>query len=374
MSQHRYATQYFAKPRLATTIADSFISHLVATITRDINEQAVDAHTLLALTGTESLYGITKLSPVVKLIEDAVPGRLLVFFPGQYHEPRYRFLDAGGRLELSRDPDCAGQRKGTLMTTTLLNRDVFARNPVEASLQNDGVSKVDNKLALRYELETFVCEGEYEQGLLRILETYLGHLSQPTQPSAWVSGFYGSGKSHLVKILEALWRNEPFADGVKPARHCSPCAGDHGTAPPALQRGQARGRALVRRRDVVGVARPERADAPARHRLQGRGALQRLRAGALPALGAGAGLGRGDQGPRSPPPGTTRRKSSTIISSPRSSAMPSTSCRAAGQPMPRPPRSAGTRSSTAPTSRSTRWSRPCGKSCGCNQPRAGASP
>lgn len=102
------------------------------------------------------------------------------------------------------------------MTTQLLNRDVFERDPSTSSLENDGVSKVDNRTALRYELATFVCEGEYEKGLFRILDTYLGHLSQPTQPSAWVSGFYGSGKSHLVKILEALWTNTPFADSSKP--------------------------------------------------------------------------------------------------------------------------------------------------------------
>jgi hypothetical protein len=98
----------------------------------------------------------------------------------------------------------------------VLNKDVFDRNPLEQSLENDGVSKVDNVAALPYELSTFVCEGEYERGLDRILTSYLSHLSHATQPSAWVSGFYGSGKSHLVKILEALWRNEPFPDGRRP--------------------------------------------------------------------------------------------------------------------------------------------------------------
>ena len=39
----------------------------------------------------------------------------------------------------------------------------------------------------------------------RILETYLKNLEQPKQPGVWISGFYGSGKSHMVKMLRALW-------------------------------------------------------------------------------------------------------------------------------------------------------------------------
>jgi len=98
----------------------------------------------------------------------------------------------------------------------ILNRHVFDRDPTLHSLENDGVSKLSNTAALPYELATFVCEGEYQAGLDRILDTFLSHVSRTTQPSAWVSGFYGSGKSHLVKVLEALWRDEPFENGRRP--------------------------------------------------------------------------------------------------------------------------------------------------------------
>ena len=102
----------------------------------------------------------------------------------------------------------------------LLNKDVFQRDPTEFTIPNEGVTKVLNPATsqqwdvLRYELRNFVCEGEYRDGLYRILSTYLNHLSSSEQPAVWVSGFYGSGKSHLVRVLEYLWRNVVFPDGV----------------------------------------------------------------------------------------------------------------------------------------------------------------
>jgi len=103
------------------------------------------------------------------------------------------------------------------------NRDVFEKNIDTFSLENQGVAKVDEALdaqqqqTLRFELETFVCKGHYEEGLKRILETFVETLGRGSEsPAAWVSGFFGSGKSHLVKMLRALWTNTPFADGRTP--------------------------------------------------------------------------------------------------------------------------------------------------------------
>jgi hypothetical protein len=100
------------------------------------------------------------------------------------------------------------------------NRELFQRDPALSKLLNDGVAAVreaasDKEIeTLRYELEHFVCEGQYEDGLLRILESYLGNINSTTQPAAWVSGFYGSGKSHLLKMFRDLWVNTCFADGA----------------------------------------------------------------------------------------------------------------------------------------------------------------
>ena len=100
-------------------------------------------------------------------------------------------------------------------------REVFARDPLTTTIPNDGVTKVIQPEStrewevLRYELESFVCDGEYQQGLERILSAFLTNISQPQQQAVWVSGFYGSGKSHLVRVLEYLWRDREFPDGAR---------------------------------------------------------------------------------------------------------------------------------------------------------------
>lgn len=99
------------------------------------------------------------------------------------------------------------------------NKQLFQRDPAVSKLLNDGVAAVREAASakeiktLRYELEHFVCEGQYEDGMIRILESYIGNVNSTTQPAAWVSGFYGSGKSHLLKMFRHLWVDTRFDDG-----------------------------------------------------------------------------------------------------------------------------------------------------------------
>ncbi len=102
----------------------------------------------------------------------------------------------------------------------MLNRDIYLKDPVKNQLANNGVAEVKDDLSeqalktLRYELETFVCDGEYEKGMDKILSTFLKKLdSGSEQPGVWISGFYGSGKSHLAKMLRTLWVDYTFEDG-----------------------------------------------------------------------------------------------------------------------------------------------------------------
>ena len=101
------------------------------------------------------------------------------------------------------------------------NRLIYYHDPTDRELPNNGVSKVaeiadDEKQisTLRFELETFVCDGEYARGLERILKAFLDNLNRNEQEAVWVSGFFGSGKSHLVKVLRYLWEDYRFADGA----------------------------------------------------------------------------------------------------------------------------------------------------------------
>lgn len=101
-----------------------------------------------------------------------------------------------------------------------INNDLFTRRPLDFEIPNDGVTNVDRPddsnqwKVLEYELSSFVCEGEYEHGLQRILDSYMRHRNSTTQPAVWVSGFYGSGKSHLVRVLEHLWADTLLPTGA----------------------------------------------------------------------------------------------------------------------------------------------------------------
>ena len=95
------------------------------------------------------------------------------------------------------------------------NREFFLKDPLSWHLANDGVASnnAEDAETLRYELSTFVCQGEYQTGLTKMLQGYLENLGKE-QKAAWVSGFYGSGKSHLVKVLRYLWTDFALPDGA----------------------------------------------------------------------------------------------------------------------------------------------------------------
>ena len=93
------------------------------------------------------------------------------------------------------------------------------RDPRTSPLANNGQARITTRNdenaceELRAELTSFVCDGQYGDAIQRILQSYLAHQDRPRQNAAWVSGFFGSGKSHLQKMLGHLWANTDLGDG-----------------------------------------------------------------------------------------------------------------------------------------------------------------
>ena len=62
------------------------------------------------------------------------------------------------------------------------NKELFTLNPEQVNLKNEGVAKIrainekEDLSIVEYELKTFVCEGEYHEGLRKMLQTYLTYL------------------------------------------------------------------------------------------------------------------------------------------------------------------------------------------------------
>jgi hypothetical protein len=95
------------------------------------------------------------------------------------------------------------------------------RDPRVSPLANNGQARIttldDDKTrrVLEAELSTFVCDGQYGQAMERILQSYLAQQGQARQNAAWVAGFFGSGKSHLQKMLGHLWANTEVSPGKR---------------------------------------------------------------------------------------------------------------------------------------------------------------
>ena len=80
-------------------------------------------------------------------------------------------------------------------------REIFQK-PVDRNIE--GVIKADDDASLRLELDEYVITNEVEKRLDAFLDAYNNYQGAN---GVWVSGFFGSGKSHLLKMLALVLEN-----------------------------------------------------------------------------------------------------------------------------------------------------------------------
>ncbi len=77
----------------------------------------------------------------------------------------------------------------------------------------NGVVQVSDDEAIRQELEEYVVTRELRRHFADFFDAYERALDAPTdRVGVWVSGYFGSGKSHFLKMLSYLLSN-PEVDG-----------------------------------------------------------------------------------------------------------------------------------------------------------------
>lgn len=92
MAEQEYREGYFEFPDDLQDILADFTRTVVSKLNDTLSQ--ADDDTVVAVHGVASLYGFSHTSEVVNAVANNIPGRLLVFFPGEYHQNNYRLLDA----------------------------------------------------------------------------------------------------------------------------------------------------------------------------------------------------------------------------------------------------------------------------------------
>lgn len=96
MAGHEYAEAYFEEPDLIDTALPGFFDALADDVRTQLQKHD-DPDGVVGLLGAGTLFGLgdsVKVSALVNAVNDAITGRLLVFFPGQHEHNSYRLLDA----------------------------------------------------------------------------------------------------------------------------------------------------------------------------------------------------------------------------------------------------------------------------------------
>ncbi len=85
-------------------------------------------------------------------------------------------------------------------------KDIYKKD-IKREIQ--GIIKVEDETSIIQELEEYVLTEELQRNLLNFFEVYNNSINNNTKKiGVWISGFFGSGKSHFLKIISYLLENK----------------------------------------------------------------------------------------------------------------------------------------------------------------------
>jgi hypothetical protein len=95
MASEEYRDAYFESPDdLQLKLESEFAEFVARRVRATCEKPQADKSSVVAVFGAGALFGLTRVSSVLKLVEPYIQGRLAVFFPGTYDQNNYRLLDA----------------------------------------------------------------------------------------------------------------------------------------------------------------------------------------------------------------------------------------------------------------------------------------
>lgn len=96
MAYHEHRERYFRAPQTIDLALGDFATRLTDEVRTVLKAPDLDENGVVALIGAGSLFGLgpVRLSTLVEEVEDAIKGRLVVFFPGERDGHNYRLLGA----------------------------------------------------------------------------------------------------------------------------------------------------------------------------------------------------------------------------------------------------------------------------------------
>jgi len=93
MANSDYRDAYFEDPALLGMKLDGeFRPAVIRRLTAEL--EGAGENTVVALLGVAALFGLVRVSELIRQVEQSIRGRLVVFFPGTKNENNYRLLDA----------------------------------------------------------------------------------------------------------------------------------------------------------------------------------------------------------------------------------------------------------------------------------------